>query len=221
MAIENLLAYLFEIVETESKTLRKTISSSKAGFKLEDSICLKIAEFCIKYRMDYVNVYPPRYDLDLPTFSGERHQLDLVIQHNNTYFLGESKRREGKGATKDQLRCFSAKLIDYGLGAYKSHLNTFFRGLFLSTDNIPDPTAVYAIGCGITVISPYFPPVEYLLSELDEASMLRKNLNELKKEISVPWPSILECSILRREAHEILESYKQYLALWKEEVAGV
>ena len=214
------MAYVYEIIEKESQTLRKTLSASKAGFKLEDSISLKMAEFCNKNRMDYVNVYPPRYELDLPTFSGEKHQFDVVIQHENTYFLGESKRRKGKTTTKDQLRCFSAKLMDYGLGADKFRQSTYFRGLFLSTADIPRATAVYAIGCGITLVSPYFPPVEYLLSKLSENSPLRKNLNELKKEISVPWPSILACSNKRRDAHDILESYKQYLALWKEEVTS-
>lgn len=221
MALESLLRCVFRIIEEESKTISKAISPSKAGFILEDSLCLKIGEFCSKEGMDCVNVYPPRYVLELPTFSGEMHQFDIVIQCGNTYLLGESKKRKGQGATKDQLRCFSAKLIDYGLGAYRLHQHTLFRGMFLSTDIIPDPTAIYAIGCGITLVSPHFPPVEYLLYRLNEASMLRKNLDELKKEISVPWPSILEFSHKRRETHEILESYKQYLELWKEEVAMV
>lgn len=205
----------------ESEKISKDTSTSKAGFKLEDYLCLKTAEFCCKEGMDYVNVYPPRYVLDLPTFSGESHEFDFMIQYQDTYLLGECKRRKGQGATKDQLRCFSAKLIDYGLGAYKLRQDRFFRGIFLSTDNIPDPTAVYAIGCGITIVSPYFPPVEYLLAKLDKTSMLRKNLTMLKKTISAPWPLILESSFERAETHQILESYKQYLILWKEEIGEI
>jgi len=214
--IEALIAYLYEIIERESKKLGSQAPTVKAGFKLEDSIALDIAEFCTRNRLDNVTPYPPRYKLDQLTLTGQKHQFDFIIQCENTFFVGECKRRKGV-STKDQLLSFGAKLLDYGLGARVHKQNSFYRGIFLSTAKIPDGSATYALGCGIIPITPSFPPIEYLLAKIGKGRPLWRHLNELKKELCIPWPSILDIANKRRYAYSMLESYKQYYTLWREE----
>lgn len=215
--IDDLVVFLFEIAERESRKMETSAPTSREGYELEDTISLAVAEFREKKGYTDIAPYPPRYELDFPTLSGQKHQFDMVVRRGDDLIIVlECKRRKGI-STKDQLVCFGGKLVDYGLGFRVHNQTVLIRGIFLSTASIPDSSAIYALGSAILPIAPNMPPVQYLLTKIDRSSSLWEPLTELKRLMSIPWPQIIDYAP-RRDAREILFSYKQYYALWTKEV---
>jgi hypothetical protein len=213
--IDELIAFLYESIRKESEKVRSHASTTQQGFALEDSLSLDIAQFCHEKNAASLTCYPPRYELDAPTFSGQVHQFDLMVKDADCYVVAECKRRKGI-ATRDQILTFGAKLIDYGFGFHVHEYDSSIRGLFLSTTDIPDGSVVYALGTGIEPVTPSLPPIEYLLTTAKRDMSLMQKLLELKNELVVTWPSIIKTQ--RPHVRGILESYKNHYALWKEAI---
>ena len=211
---DELIAFLYGKIAKETERVRARRPTTREGFALEKTLELDIAQFCHE-KARSIKPYPARCELDAPTFSGQKHQFDLMFQDADRYVVGECKRRKGT-STRDQILTFGAKLIDYGLGFYIHGHESSIRGLFLSTAQIPDGSVIYALGTGIEPVSPNFPPIEYLLTTSKEGTPLRQELIELKKEIAVMWPAIIKAQ--RRDVQSILESYRHYQVLWQEEM---
>ena len=213
--INELIAFLYERIKNESEKVRTRKPTTREGFELEKTLELAMAQFCHERKATTITIYPARYELDAPTFSGQRHQFDLMVQDGNHYIVAECKRRKGT-STRDQILTFCAKLIDYGLGFHVYKYESSIRGVFLSTAAVPDGSVVYALGMGVEPIAVNFPPIEYLLTVIKEGTPLRQKLLDIRKEIAVMWPGIMNAP--RRDGHTILESYRNHYALWKEAV---
>jgi len=210
---DELVTFLYEAIRKESEKVRVQASTTQEGFALEDSLAVEIAEFCHDRKKGSITPLPPRYELDAPTFSGQKHQFDLTVQDGDNYIVMECKRRKGI-PTRDQILTFTAKVVDYGLGFHVHRYESSIRGLFLSTADIPDGSVAYALGMGIEPVSPNFPPIEYMITTSANEMTLRQRLLEAKGEIVVSWPAIIQKE--RRDTQSILQSYKNHYTLWKE-----
>jgi hypothetical protein len=210
--IDELISFLYDIIKKESEKVHVGKSTSREGFALEKTLELEIAEFCARKKATAITPYPARYELDAPTFSGQKHQFDLTVQYDHKYIVGECKRRQA--STRDQILTFAAKLIDYGLGFNSRKYQSSIRGLFLSTAMMPEGSVMYALAMGVEPVSLNFAPIEYLVTTSRHDLSLRQKLLSLKMEITTTWPEILH--LQTRDVRIILESYRNHCALWRE-----
>jgi hypothetical protein len=211
---DELVTFLYQRISKESEKVRTQTSTTQEGFALEDSLALEIAQFCHDRKKGFITPYPARCELDAPTFSGQKHQFDLMVRiGTDNHIVAECKRRKGI-STRDQILTFGAKVVDYGLGFYVHRCKSSIRGLFLSTADIPDGSIAYALGIGVEPVTPSCPPIEYMVTTSRNDPTVRQRLLEVKDEIVVSWPAIVGKE--RHDSRRILQFYKDHYSLWKE-----
>jgi hypothetical protein len=146
MAVETVL---FQALE-EAKSLKLPPGIASSGKKFEDFMFKQLYHAVRQHGA--VDVYPPRYTLRQPSFSGVLHQFDIVVQGPEQIAV-ECKFRKRTGI--DTLFAFLGKLIDYRQPP---------KGIFVTTaEKMNDGLFCYAIAHRISVVCPFLPPVEYML----------------------------------------------------------
>lgn len=204
--------FLFDIIRKEIPRLRKAGPATKAGFQFENLVTDKILEHFARRRYGE-KVYPPRCKLSYPSFSGVKHQFDVTVEHNKTFYLIECKRR--KASAKDQILAFTAKILDYALG-FKAHgLDYQIKGIFLSTAEISEGARAYALSFGVIPIDPVLPPVDYLMKKVGKKDVLTRQLDKLRRKLSYTLPDLLDLNPDERDPQVILKFYKQIYTIWR------
>jgi hypothetical protein len=207
--MEKILSSLYEVVcEEATKLSHKGIF--KEAFQFEDKIC-----GAIKFSAEKgIYVSPPREILNLPTFSGNKYQVDCFFTYNKITYAVECKRRQI--TTRDQIYYFNSILLDYVLGLKVHHIDHFVKGIFISTAPIDDNSLKYCIVYAITVIHPDFPPIEYMLSKAADEN-LKRALMILQEKLPHLNPLFKEGQVdnLHRDALNLLDEYKYLIGLWK------
>jgi hypothetical protein len=212
--MEKILSSLYEIVCQEATKLSHK-GMVKEAFQFEDKIC-----DAIKFSAEKdTYVSSPREILNLPTFSGNKHQVDCFFTYNKITYVAECKRRQI--ATKDQIYYFNSILLDYVLGLKVQHIDHFVKGIFISTAPIDDNSLRYCIVYAITVIHPDFPPMEYMLSKTAD-----ENLNCALKTLYEKLPGLNplfkeeRIDYLHWNSLSLLDEYKFLIELWKARLSG-
>lgn len=190
-------------------------SKSTAGHRFEDKAADAVFERLRSLDLGF-QVYPPRHTLtSLPTISGTSYQFDVVVQQDSLYHIIECKKR---GAAEiDQLQTFSAKLLDYVLGAKVESLDVSIRGIFLTTaGKVRGTIRQYALAFGITIVAADLPPVEYMLSAVREDTLLWRSLMSLNGKLSGSLSDILAKGE-QRHANKLLREWRICHQRWEQE----
>jgi len=131
-----------------------------------------------------------RKELELPTFSGLKHQFDVSLPDNDLYWVIECKRKKSARAEKAQIYAFVAKLLDHTFGLKSNNLHYKIKGVFVSSAKLTDPGRLFALSFGVIPIDPTLPPIEYLLTKA-KTKALRVELEILKEKFSHTLPNLL------------------------------
>jgi hypothetical protein len=141
---------------------------SSSGKKFEDFTVKQLYEKLIQtgaYR-----IYPPRYTLRTPTFSGVYHQFDIIVEQQEGLSAIECKFRES--AHIDQLFSTQGKLIDYCQKPF---------GFFVTTaKNINDEMHYYALAHHLQIICETLPPIEYMHNCVMNDALIAHRLEQLQ-----------------------------------------
>lgn len=171
------LGELYVLVRREGKAIGGTPGTSGGGHTFEDSVSRRIHGLSKDLGFRSISA---RHTLELPTFSGIRHQIDCSFDIADISYLLECKRR--KMSTKDQIHYFNSVIADYTLGLRLKNANRSVKGIFLSTAAIDDNSLAYSLAYGLSIIDPVHPPLELLISrEKDES--LKSALVALREKI--------------------------------------
>jgi len=155
-------------------------SSIKAGFRFEDHMKVMLEKYGLPIK---------RKELELPSFTGQKHQFDITIPDGNLYWTIECKREQQ--VEKAQAYAFVAKILDHALGVKLFHSNCELRGIFVSQTRLKETIRKYLLCFGVLPMDPNLPPIEYLLERTGTKS-LRDELKMLKSQLSLSLPSLLE-----------------------------
>jgi hypothetical protein len=157
---------LFQALE-DIKALELPPGISSSGKKFEDFMVQQLHETLRQQGM--VRVFPPRYTLHEPTYSGLAHQFDIVIRET-TLTVIECKFR--KRTNIAELFAFVGKLRDY---------RELPRAIFVTTaGNVHDEVFRYAIAHHIPVVCSCLPPVEYMIHRVKKSTDLARRLTRLQ-----------------------------------------
>ncbi len=117
-----------------------------------------------------LHIFPPRYTLREPTYSGVAHQFDVVIREDENTTVVECKFREKTGI--DELFAFAGKLVDY---------RNPLQGVFVTTSGtVNDDAFQYAIAHHIQIICSTLAPVAYMGQCVKRDTDLARRLNNLQ-----------------------------------------
>ena len=201
MLLDEILADLCSLVRDEAKNVTSEGSSSSGGHSFEDAVSRRVHKLSKQLGFQSISA---RHVLDLPTFSGIKHQFDCSFTIGNATYAVECKRR--KLATKNQVYYFNSTVSDYLLGCRLHGLQNRIRGVFLSTAEVDDNSLAYAMSYGMTVIDPVHPPIETMIKWTKDGDLLVA-LNRLKERM--PSESPLAFPTLRQEfsSSELLREY--------------
>ena len=156
----------------EVYTLALPSGISTSGKKFEDYIVKQLYEKLL--RGGAYRVFPPRYTLRSPTFSGAYHQFDIVVAQHDELFVVECKFRES--AHIDQLFSTQGKIIDY----YKKPC-----GLFVTTaKGVNDEMYLYSLAHRLQIISNLLPPIEYMLGCVKKDTNIARRLEHLQTRLN-------------------------------------
>jgi hypothetical protein len=167
----NLAVVLYQSLrDAHALALPPGISSS--GKKFEDYIVKQLYEKLVQSGI--FRVYPPRYTLRTPTFSGAYHQFDIVVAQQDELFAIECKFRGN--AHIDQLFATQGKLIDYCQKPFAFFVTT--------AKGINDEMYLYALAHRLQIICNSLPPIEYMLSCVKNATNIARRLEYLQTRLS-------------------------------------
>lgn len=199
--LDDVLVSLYDLVRFEARTISSTGTTTAGGHSFEDLVSQKVHG--LSRKLGFLS-NPARHTLDLPTFSGIKHQFDCSFTLDDILFLVECKRR--KMSTKEQIYYFNSTVSDYVLGCRLRGLQKKLGALFLSTAEVDNNSLNYALSYGITVIDPTHPPIGVLVKQSKD-SELTIALERLRSEI--PNESPLREPKLRQEFSpaELLRAY--------------
>ena len=158
------------LISIESQGLPIGLSSS--GKKFEDYMVRQLYTQLLHLQVGY-RIFPPRYTLRNPTFSGVCHQFDLVVAKQDELVTVECKFREYTHI--DELFATQGKIIDYCQRP---------KGIFLTTAlHVNDEMYYYAMAQKIKLICPSLPTVEYMLHHVKDGTSLADRLEKLSDRI--------------------------------------
>ncbi len=144
-----------------------------SGKKFEDYMVKQVYIRLMQLQVGY-RIFPPRHTLHDPTYSGVRHQFDIVVSKQDELVTVECKFREYTHI--DELFATQGKLIDYCQRP---------KSIFLSTAlHVNDEMYYYAMAHHIKLISPSLPPVEYMLHDVKNGTSLAERLEKLRDRIN-------------------------------------
>jgi hypothetical protein len=156
-----------------------------------------------------------RTALAYPTLSGMKHQYDCIFVLDGVTYVIECK-KQNQQASKNQIYYFNSTITDHALGMKVDGIQGEIRGIFLSTTDLDEPSAIYAVFSGIRVITPGMPPPEYVAEMTDPASDLFRIIKSVISGIPAKNPLFFD-KLKRpdRSAPTVYEEYMTALAEWK------
>jgi len=184
----------------------KYIGKSGKGRKFEDETAEQI--YAVAYELGF-QPNPPRFTLELPTISGNRHQFDASFRHEDTYYLIECKNT--KTAAKDYVYYFYSRILDH---IFASNDGSKFKGVFICAVEVPDSAWRYSIAYGVRVLDPVSPPLEYMIKTSEKHPKLQKAMsNYLEKTESI---SFNNWDLLDPDPDRLLDEYRYFCTRWRE-----
>lgn len=184
----------------------KYIGKSGKGRKFEDEIAEQI--YAVAYEIGF-QPNPPRFTLELPTISGNRHQFDASFRHEDTYYLIECKNT--KTAAKDYVYYFYSRILDH---IFASNDGSKFKGIFICAVEVPDSAWRYSIAYGLRVLDPSSPPVEYMIKTCTGDLNLQKAISSYLDKIDLM--SLNNFDLLNSDPKQLLEEYRYYCSRWRD-----
>ncbi len=175
--LSKVLSELYELTVKEAESMGKRRGTTEEGHSFEDVVSHTIHRMSKDVGFRSISA---RHTLELPTFSGIRHQFDCSFVLDDVIYLVECKRR--KVSMKAQIHYFNSIVTDYVLGLKLRNENPMIKGVFLSTAELDDNSIAYATAYGLTVVDPAHPPLEYLIAKENNPD-LRRALFALKEKV--------------------------------------
>ena len=199
--IGNFLSKLYPIVCEATEKYR---GKRGKGPKFENEVSESIYDIAQQHGF---NPNAPRYTLELPTRSENKHQFDASFTNNNIYYLVECKNT--KIAAKDYVYYFNSKILDY----VYTNPEYVFKGLFLCTVPIPHSAWRYSIAYGLRFLDPESPPPEYMIETCKNnpslETALKRHIDKLMDTASYGWEE--EDGQVTR----LYEEYRYYVTRWR------
>jgi hypothetical protein len=179
----------------------------KKGAQFEDEVSEHIYD--VARDLGY-SPYKPRYTLELPTRSNNKHQFDAAFTSKDTYYLVECKNTQTAGM--DYIYYFNSKILDY------AHMNPMhkFKGIFLCAAAIPDSAWRYSISYGLRLLDPDSPPIEYMISTCSDDLSLGKVLESYLAKLEDASEYLWEEDITL--ASSLYEEYRYYITRWRRQL---
>ena len=196
--------FLLQLYPIVCDATAKYLGQRGKGPKFEDEVSEHIYDVAIE--LGY-QPNKPRYTLDLPTRSNNKHQFDASFTSKDTYYLVECKNTQT--AAMDYVYYFNSKILDY------SHSNPelSFKGLFLCAVPIPDSAWRYSIAYGLRLLDPDSPPPEYMIrtckDEPQLATALKRHLEKLEEAAEYGWKDD------PGTASRLFDEYRYYVTRWR------
>ena len=191
--IGNFLSKLYPIVCEATEKYR---GKRGKGPKFENEVSESIYDIAQQHGF---NPNAPRYTLELPTRSENKHQFDASFTNNNIYYLVECKNT--KIAAKDYVYYFNSKILDY----VYTNPEYVFKGLFLCTVPIPHSAWRYSIAYGLRLLDPESPPPEYMIETCKNnpslETALKRHIDKLMDTASYGW---------EEEDGQVTRLYREY-----------
>lgn len=157
---------LFQALK-DVKALELPPGIPSSGKKFEDFMVQQLHQTL--QQQGTLRIFPPRYTLHEPTYSGLSHQFDIVARQTGLTAI-ECKFRKKTGI--DNLFAFVGKLIDYQEPP---------RGIFVTTaDNVNNDVLCYAIAHRILIVCSHLPPIEYMIQRVKRNTDLARRLAGLQ-----------------------------------------
>ena len=157
---------LFQALE-DVKDLELPPGTPSSGSKFEDFMVQQLYQML--QQQGTLHIFPPRYTLREPTYSGLAHQFDVIIRQSELIAI-ECKFRKKTGI--DSLFAFFGKLKDYREPP---------RGIFVTTaENVNDNVFYYAIAHCISIVCSSLPPVQYMIQRVKKNTDLARRLASLQ-----------------------------------------
>ena len=187
--------------------------ASKEGHLFEDKVSEKLREF--EPQISEIEV---RNILELPTFSGiKNHQFDCTFVFGGIQYAVECK-RQSSGASKNQIYYFNSTITDHILGIKADGLSNQIRGIFLSTEDFGENSMIYGITNAIQVITPKFPPLGAILTQVKNDSDLAKMINQTINHSPKRSPFYGTISRFEHSPAQIYHEYATILSLWQNDL---
>ena len=187
--------------------------ASKEGHLFEDKVFEKLKEF--EPQISKIEV---RNILELPTFSGiKNHQFDCTFVFDGIQYTVECK-RQTSGASKNQIYYFNSTITDHILGIKADGLSNQIRGIFLSTEDFGENSMIYGITNAIQVITPKFPPLGAILTQVKNDSDLAKMINQTINHSPKRSPFYETISRFEHSPAQIYQEYAAILSLWQNDM---
>ena len=163
MTVESVLFQALKDV----KALELPPSIPGSGKKFEDFMVRQLYQNL--QQQGAPRIFPPRYTLHEPSYSGLAHQFDIVIRQGELTAI-ECKFR--KKASIADLFAFVGKLLDYRRPP---------RGIFVTTaEKVNKEVFYYGIAHRISIVCPSLPPVDYMIQRVKEDTDLGRRLARLR-----------------------------------------
>jgi len=205
----DLLNNLHSLVTQEASRGRLS-NASKEGHIFEDKVFEKLNEFAPP-----ISKIKVRNVLELPTFSGiTNHQFDCTFMFEGIQYVVECK-RQSSGASKNQIYYFNSTIVDHILGIKADGLSNQIKGIFLSTTDFDSNSMIYGITNAIHVITPKFPPIEALLTSVNNDSDIARMINQTITHLPQKNPFYDDISRYDRSPAQIYLEYRNILSLWQ------
>jgi hypothetical protein len=170
MGIEVILYQALQSVQA----LELPVGISSSGKQFEDYVVKQLYTSLLQLQGGY-RVFPPRFTLREPTFSGVYHQFDIVIAQQEYLVAVECKFRGG--AHIEEMFATQGKLIDYRKQPH---------GIFITTAAyVNDEMYYYGLTHNIQLICPSLPPVEYMQSKVKKGTDLEYRLGILESRMKI------------------------------------
>lgn len=157
---------LFQALK-DVKALELPSGIPSSGKKFEDFMVQQLHQTL--QQQGTLHIFPPRYTLREPTYSGVAHQFDIIIRQSGLTAI-ECKFR--KRTRIGELFAFVGKLIDY---------REPLRGIFVTTaENVNNDVLCYAIAHRILIVCSSLLPVEYMIHRVKKNTDLARRLASLR-----------------------------------------
>jgi hypothetical protein len=167
MGLMNLASVLYQSLR-DAHAVPLPLGISSSGKKFEDYTVKQLYERVVQ--IGIYRVFPPRYTLRTPTFSGVYHQFDIMVAEQEQLAAIECKFRES--AHIDQLFATQGKLIDYCQSPH---------GYFVTTaKDVNDEMHLYALAHHLQIIWELLPPIEYMLGCVKRDTLIACRLEQLQ-----------------------------------------
>ena len=205
--ISQVLRSLYELLVIGNNDTTR-LSFCKIGHIFEDNVAVILNKF------GDISEVKVRRPIGYPTISGIKdHQFDCSFKYRDMRYVVECK-KQNKLASKNQMYYFNSTITDHILGMKIDGINEELHGIFLSTTDLDDKSMIYAITNGIKFVTPSYPPLEYMLSKIEDESRLGRSIRFTMS--LLPNKNPLLRDPMTRNDPSPAQLYEQYLSLLKE-----